>query len=225
MDSSPAENAPGARASRCAILIPAYDEAETVARVVRAARAAQLGPVWVIDDGSRDGTGAAARAAGAEVLRLERNRGKGGAVVAGARAVDAEVLVLLDADLIGLTPEHLKALAEPVLCGEAEMTRGMFVGGRMRTSAAQRLAPQLNGQRAVLRRRLGEVAGLATSGYGIEVVLTEAARRGGWRRVDVPMPGVSQVMKEEKRGWWRGVRTRLAMYREIVRALMGGRHG
>lgn len=223
MDSWPAEPLGAAARPRCAVLIPAFDEEETIGRVVRTACAAGLGPVLVIDDASRDGTAAAARAAGASVLRLEDNRGKGGAVAAGAAAVDAEVLVLIDADLTDLRPEHVTALAAPVLEGRAEMTRGVFVGGRRRTTTAQRLAPQLAGQRAILRERLCEVPRLAASRYGVEIVLTEAARRGGWRWMDVPMPGVSQVMKEEKRGWWRGVRTRLAMYRDIVRALWPAR--
>jgi glycosyltransferase involved in cell wall biosynthesis len=58
----------------CAVLIPAYNEAETVADVVRVAKEAGLGPVVVIDDGSDDDTAAAAEAAGAEVLRLSENR-------------------------------------------------------------------------------------------------------------------------------------------------------
>lgn len=211
------------RVAACAVLIPAYDEERTVARVVATARAAGLGQVVVVDDGSRDATAARARAAGADVLRLEHNGGKGGAVVAGARATLARVLVLLDADLTGLQPAHLRALAAPVLDDRADMTRGVFTGGRFRTATAQRLTPQLNGQRAVLRERLLALPALEASRFGLETILTEAARRQGWRRLDVPMRGVSQVMKEEKRGVWRGVWTRLAMYRDILRALWPGR--
>lgn len=204
--------------ARCAILVPAFEEAERVAQVVQAARTARLGPVLVIDDGSRDATGAAAREAGARVLRLERNLGKGGALAAGMVACEAEVLVLLDADLTGLRPEHVRALAAPVLAGEADMTRGVFQGARFRTTAAQRLAPQLGGQRGIRRALLRRVEGLSASRYGVEMLLAEAARKSGWRVLDVPLSDVSQVMKEEKLGWWRGVRARMGMYRDIFRA-------
>ena len=199
----------------CAVLVPAYNEAAHVARVIGVARAAALGPVLVVDDGSSDATTATAQAAGAEVLQLPDNRGKGGAVFAGAAHVDTDVVVLLDADLLGLTPNHIRALAEPVLKGTVTMTRGMFSGGRWRTTAAQHLTPQLNGQRAILRGKLLEVEGLADSRYGIEIAITEHAKRAGWPVCDVPLYGVSQVMKEEKRGFWVGLGVRLKMYREI----------
>jgi glycosyltransferase involved in cell wall biosynthesis len=199
------------------VLIPAFDEAATVARVVGVARAAGVGPVVVIDDGSRDATAAAATAAGAEVIRLAVNAGKGGAMVAGARARHERVVVLLDADLIGLTPEHVRALAEPVVAGRADMSRGVFRGGRWRTQAPQRLLPVLNGQRALARTALLAVEGLATSRYGAEVAIFVHARRHRWRSVDVVLAGVTQVMKEEKRGAWRGFLARLRMYAEILR--------
>jgi glycosyltransferase involved in cell wall biosynthesis len=199
----------------CAVLIPAFNEAANVPSVVRVALEAALGPVFVVDDGSEDGTALAAERAGATVLRLPRNEGKGGALFAGASALSSDVLVLVDADLLGLKPEHLRDLALPVLRGEVEMTRGVFAGGRWRTTAAQRLTPQLNGQRGVKRELLLSVAGLKSSRYGVEIAITEHAKRSGWRVRDVPLAGVSQVMKEEKRGFWQGVALRLKMYAEI----------
>lgn len=204
----------------CAILIPAYDEAASIGNVVEACRAAGLGPVLVVDDGSRDDTAAVAKAAGADVLRLTENLGKGGAVEAGARALEDEVILLVDADLTGLRPEHLRELAAPVMSGQVDMSRGVFSGGRWRTTTAQRLTPQLNGQRALKRELLLQVPGLANSRYGIEVAITEFARRHGWRCLDVPLEGVSQVMKEEKRGLVTGFLARLRMYGDIVRTLL-----
>jgi glycosyltransferase involved in cell wall biosynthesis len=85
---------------RRVIVIPAYDEATTVARVVGDAR--RVGDVVVVvDDGSRDGTAAAARAAGAVVVRHAVNRGLGGALgtgIAAALKLGADALVTMDAD-------------------------------------------------------------------------------------------------------------------------------
>lgn len=67
---------------RAAVLIPAYDCAATIAGVVEGARR-QLPRVLVVDDGSHDDTAARAGAAGAEVLRLGANGGKGAALRAG----------------------------------------------------------------------------------------------------------------------------------------------
>jgi glycosyltransferase involved in cell wall biosynthesis len=201
------------------VVVPAFNEAAGVGNVVKAALSSEVGPVWVVDDGSSDGTAEVARAAGAHVIELGTNMGKGGALLAAASTLDADVLVLLDADLVGLEPSHVRALAEPVLIGDADMTRGVFRGGRWRTTAAQRLAPQLNGQRALLRSGLLRVPGIGASRYGAEVAIGEHARRAGWRCRNVALDGVSQVMKEEKRGWLTGLALRAKMYRDIVRAL------
>ncbi|UCH26159.1 MAG: glycosyltransferase [Trueperaceae bacterium] len=205
----------------CGVLIPAFDEARTIGSVVKTALKAKLGPVLVVDDGSNDDTAERAREAGASVLVLATNIGKGGAVAAGARALQTEVIVLIDADLTGLKSEHLVELAAPVLEGKVEMTRGTFLGGRWTTATAQRLAPQLNGQRAIRRQSLLNIDGLERSRYGLEIAITEYARRIGWRTSNVPLHGVSQVMKEEKRGLIKGFIDRLRMYRDIVTTLLG----
>lgn len=202
------------------VLIPALDEASTVATVVRVAMTASIGPVVVVDDGSTDDTAQVARRAGAEVVRLPANLGKGGAVAAGARTRAERVVVLLDADLTGLRAEHVRALAAPVVAGQADMTRGVFTGGRWSTTAAQKLAPQLNGQRALRRDALLAIPDLERSRYGVEVAISDHAAAEGWACVDVDLPGVSQVTKEEKRGVLRGIAKRARMYLEIVAQLV-----
>jgi glycosyltransferase involved in cell wall biosynthesis len=83
-------------------VVPAYNEADTVGRVVRALH--HHAPAWdvlVVDDGSTDQTGSRARRAGAEVLRLPFNLGIGGAMQAGfvyALEGKYELMVQVDAD-------------------------------------------------------------------------------------------------------------------------------
>jgi glycosyltransferase involved in cell wall biosynthesis len=68
------------------VIIPAYNEEGSVGEVVRSVRRVlPQAPVVVIDDGSADGTSQAARAAGAELLRLPHHLGLGGAVQTGYR--------------------------------------------------------------------------------------------------------------------------------------------
>lgn len=115
------------------VLIPAFNEEATVGRVVRVAREAGF-PVVVADDGSKDETARRALEAGAEVVRLKENRGKGGAIAEGLKAVRTPFVLLLDADLLGLRPEHLFALLKPLKEGEARMAVGSSgEGGPPRT--------------------------------------------------------------------------------------------
>ena len=90
-------------AMRPAILVPAFDAADTVAGVVMGLRR-ELGdgvPIFVVDDGSTDGTSEAARCAGAVVIRHSKNRGKGAALRTGfaaARDAGCNVAITVDAD-------------------------------------------------------------------------------------------------------------------------------
>jgi glycosyltransferase involved in cell wall biosynthesis len=88
------------RAGRIAVVIPAFDCAETVGAVVAGARA-HVDEVVVVSDGSRDATAAVAREAGARVEELPQNRGKGFALARGIElALEREpaMLILMDAD-------------------------------------------------------------------------------------------------------------------------------
>ena len=200
----------------CGVLIPAFNEEAGVAVVLKVALASNLGPVLVVDDGSNDQTTNIALKAGANVLKLAENQGKGGAVYAGARILDTRVILMLDADLTGLTTKHLVDLANPVLKGDLDMTRGIFTGGRFSTTAAQQLAPYLNGQRALLREKLLALPNFKEARFGIEVIITRGAEKHKWRWQDVPLKDVSQVMKEEKRGFWMGVNYRIKMYYDLI---------
>jgi glycosyltransferase involved in cell wall biosynthesis len=116
-----------------AALIPAYRAAPTVGAVVAGARA-HLGRVLVVDDGSRDGTAAAAAAAGAEVVSHAANAGKGAALRTGlgvlARAGIARALTL-DAD-----GQHLPSQI-PVLLAASDAAPDAFVVGVRRKAGHQ----------------------------------------------------------------------------------------
>lgn len=109
------------------ILIPVFDEAATIGGI--AARARCHGSVLVVDDGSVDGSASAARAAGADVVRLPRRRGKGAALQAGfaeARARGVERIVTLDGD-----GQHDPDDVPRLLDAAAAAPRALIVGRRL----------------------------------------------------------------------------------------------
>ena len=133
---------------RLLAIVPAYNEAASVGRVIDEIRAAQPGfEIVVVDDGSRDGTAEVARAHGAQVVSLPFNLGIGGAVQTGyryARAHGFELAVQVDADGQH-DPAELAALIRPVLAGEADFAVGSrFAGtGSYRAPLARRLGIRL----------------------------------------------------------------------------------
>lgn len=188
---------------RVAALIPAHNEADRIAATVAATRAVNaVSRVIVIDDGSTDATAEIARQAGAEVLRLDRNLGKGGAMQAGLELVrnDTEAVVLLDADL-GDTASEAEAILRPVLLGDADMTiavlprpansggfglvKGLARWGISSLGGGFKALAPLSGQRA-LTRAAWEACTPFASGYGAEVGLTVRALRAGLRVLEVP---------------------------------------
>jgi glycosyltransferase involved in cell wall biosynthesis len=85
--------------SSASVVIPAFNEGEVIGSLVAAIAAA--GPwheIIVVDDGSTDGTGEAARAAGAEVVKHPYNKGNGAAVKSGIRKATGEYVLILDGD-------------------------------------------------------------------------------------------------------------------------------
>ena len=203
---------------KLAVLISAFNEGKTVADVVRVALEAALGEVLVVSDGSTDDTARNARAAGASVLELPVNSGKGAAVAAGARHLEGvEYLVLLDADLVNLTPAHIVALLEPIQMGRAQTTAGLFSGGGALTDFGNRATPTWSGQRGIPRQTILNTPNLETRGYGIELAINDSIAREGLRLEYVDLTGVSQVLKEQKRGLVAGLLWRFKMYWQIFR--------
>src|SRR5688572_19730589 len=101
--------------ARWCVAIPTFNNVATVGRVVRGARELSR-EVLVLDDGSTDGSGEAAREAGATVLRFEDNRGKGAALLAlleEAHRLGYTYAVCLDADGQHL-PEDLPRFAAAI---------------------------------------------------------------------------------------------------------------
>jgi len=201
-----------------AVVIPARNESDRIsATVTAAARIRGVDLVIVVDDGSVDGTGSAAAAAGAIVARHARNRGKAAAMETGAEAVrviEAERaaagsearsmprnLLFLDADLAG-TAEQAGPLAEPVRAGEADMTIAVFsdrvkrgghglviglAGAGVERVTGWRPAEPLNGQRCLTRAAF-EAARPLAAGWGAETGLTIDLLRKGMRVAEVQVP-------------------------------------
>lgn len=85
------------------VLIPAYNEQDHVGALIKTVLEVDF-PAIVADEGLADATAKVAEAAGAEVVRLPQNQDKGGAVAYGLRHAETPLVMLLDADLTGLTP-------------------------------------------------------------------------------------------------------------------------
>lgn len=127
------------------IVVPAFNEAEVIADVVTTLKIEYVN-VIVVDDGSRDETARAAKAAGANVLRHAINRGQGAALQTGidyALLCGARYIVTFDAD-----GQHdvadIARLLEPIAAGECEISLGSrFLGNAVNLPASRRVLLKL----------------------------------------------------------------------------------
>ncbi len=198
---------------KVSVVIAAFNEAQTVAEVVAAAkRVTPVSEVVVVSDGSRDDTAAVARQAGADiVVELSRNTGKAGAVLAGVEQAQGEAIVLLDADLIGLCPEHIERLLTPLLRDDTDMVVGVFCEDLLHA-----MLPSLSGQRAIRRALLVDHPELRDRGFGLERTLATIARRERWQVCTIALPGVSHRRKEEKYGLVQAYRGKLQLAEDLL---------
>lgn len=121
------------------VVIPAYNEEETIAKAVREAKK-YADEIVVVDDGSGDDTSARAESAGAQVLRHTINRGQGAALrtaVKAALSLGAEIIVTFDADLQQDAAE-IPTLIAPIKAGIVEAVLGSrFLGNAKNMPAAK----------------------------------------------------------------------------------------
>ena len=176
------------------VIIPAHNESATVAAVVDAARrSGRVGAIIVVSDASTDGT--PAEAAGADLVLPVHYTDKGSAVAAGLAHSDSALVMLLDADLAGLLPGHVAALAtRGPMHGQCVGLRGnrAWLGG----------LPSISGERRLPRDVL-ELVDPAGCGWQLETRCNATVGRLGlpWRHLG--FTGVTNPTKldTDPAGW------------------------
>jgi glycosyltransferase involved in cell wall biosynthesis len=214
------------------VVIPARDEVGAIAEVVRrvgVALAGEAHEILVVDDGSRDGTGAVAREAGARVLTLT-GVGYGAAIKAGVAQARGSLLALIDAD--GTYPES----ALPSLVAAVRSGARQAIGARPKLGATEPFArsavkalfrgavrwvggfeaPDLNSGLRVLRTAdLLSLAPVLPDRFSLTTTLTLALAAAGDPIVFLPIAYHARVGCSK----WRPVRDTWLMGRTVARGI------
>ena len=189
------------------VVIPAFDEGAAIAGIVSAlCDAGGWREIIVVDDGSTDGTDAAARGAGATVLRHPYNKGNGAAVKTGIRAAAGEYVLIIDGD-----GQHRPADAVRLVrrLGEYDLVVGARAGSTQATRArrlgnsllnwlagylAGRPIPDLtSGFRAARRSCLREFLHLLPNGFSTPTTTTLAFIKAGYNVGFEPVEAATRV--------------------------------
>lgn len=218
---------------RVSIILPAFNEAESIGEVVDAVLAVVTGrddwEVVVVDDGSTDGTGERARRPGVQVIRHPHNKGNGAAVKTGLRAAAGDWVCLLDADGQhdpGEIPRLLDRLEDyDMVIGTREGTAGggllRWLGNFFYNRLASYLTEQkiddlTSGFRAVRREKMLEFLPLFPNGFSYPVTSTMAFIKAGYDVAFVPVKVGRRVGRSKIRLMRDGVKFVLIALRIIM---------
>jgi glycosyltransferase involved in cell wall biosynthesis len=206
---------------RISCVICAYNEADRIGAVLAAAsKHPLLREIIVVDDGSTDDTAARVLAfADVTLISLWPNCGKTRALATGVAAAGGDHLMLLDADLDGLTGADISNLAAPVLAGEADSSISLR-GDSLGVYRAMGL-DFVSGERVLPRALFGDPGATmaALPRWGCEVFINERIIELGLRVAVVDWRGVFHTPKHRKVGAWRGVTEDLRMVGDALRVI------
>jgi len=220
---------------KISVVIPVYNEAATVERLVERVRERGIASeIVLVDDASQDGTGEildrlAEQHAEVSLHRHPRNRGKGAALRTAFDNVRGEVVIIQDADL-EYDPRDYDQLLEPILDGRADVVYGSrFLGGPHRVlffwhylvnKTLTLMSNALNDINLtdmetgykVFRREVLEGLRLRSDRFGFEPEFTAKVARRKLRIYEVPISYSGRTYGEGKKiGWRDGVKAFFAI--------------
>lgn len=206
--------------SRVVAIVPAYNEEKTIGEVVKILRSSSLiDEVFVISDGSSDRTKEVAEASGARVHQLAKTFGKGQAMFHAVTHTDQPILAFFDADLIGLTQNHVERLLMPVLSGKLAMNVGARDRGKFWTPISRHL-PLISGERAMKREVFEGTPQEFLKGFMVESALNYYCRSRRLPYGSVEMPGLTFRRKYQKVGILRAVVQYVRMFWQVGWAML-----
>ena len=205
------------------VIIPAYNEAETIREIVERVKQVDVEKeIIVVDDGSTDGTTKileSLQSPGVMTAFHERNQGKGAAIRTGVERATGDYVIIQDADL-EYDPHEYPILLAPLLGGKADVVYGSRFKGKL-----ERMSPvQWLGNRfltlttnllygtalsdmetcyKVIPTRILKDIKLESQGFEFEPEITAKLLRRGYRILEIPISYVGRSSNEGKKIGWR----------------------
>jgi glycosyltransferase involved in cell wall biosynthesis len=211
------------------VIIPVFNERETVEEIIRRVQAVQVGldkEIIIVDDASQDGTRQILEnleAPNLKILYHSKNKGKGAALRTGFSHTKGDIILIQDADL-EYNPQDYPKLLEPILDGRADVVYGSrflgsphrvlffwhYVGNKILTTLSNMISNlNLNDMETcykVFKREILERIKLRSNRFGFEPEFTIKVAKLKYRIYEVPISYSGRDYSEGKKiGWKDGI--------------------
>ncbi|RKD34556.1 glycosyltransferase family 2 protein [Thermohalobacter berrensis] len=188
---------------RIAAIIPVFNEEKKILNTINGLQKLDfIDSILVVDDGSTDNSADIAQKCDVKVIKLGRNYGKGFAIKAGISNVEADYIVLLDADL-GKTSYEISKLIYSIFINESDFVIAKFPNPKIKGGfgfvkklaklgvylyTREKIESVLSGQRIYKKEVINDITYIPND-YGIEIAMTIEALKKGYKvtEVDVDM--------------------------------------
>lgn len=214
---------------KLSIIIPAYNEKNTIEEIIRRIKLVSLGgmekEIIVVDDGSRDGTREILKnISGIRHIFHEKNLGKGGAVKTGFKNATGDIVIIQDADL-EYDPNDYSAVIKPILEGKTEIVNGVriqpendvrkatfgywlhWLGNSLITWTTNWLylnnAAEYEGCYKAFTKKLVNAIEIKTNNFDFDNELFCKALKRGYKIMDVPIKYYPRNYEEGKKINWK----------------------
>ncbi len=208
---------------KISVVIAAYNEAARIGNVLKVVENHPLiDEVIVVNDGSKDNTVEVVKKFNVRLIENEKNMGKTLSVKHGIEESKNDLIMLLDADLIGLNADAIESLARPVLDGVVDWTLSM------RSNSFDSFKPfkgtkvdWLSGERVVPKSLLLDpyIWSKPKVGFGLETLMNKSLLDKKKTFLSIYLPTVINPTKANKGGFWVGFTDQTKMVMQISKIM------
>jgi glycosyltransferase involved in cell wall biosynthesis len=203
---------------KISVVIAAYNESPRIAKVLKVVEHHPLiSEVIVINDGSKDNTAEVIKQFDVQLINNEKNMGKTLSIKKGVKAAKNDIIMLIDADLVGLNKKSIEDLAKPVLSGSVDWTLSLRSNSFsfMKFLAPLMKVDWLSGERVVPRALLLDplIWSKTHISYSLETLMNKSLLKKHATFRSIPLEGVINPEKFQKESLWKGL---VSQYKMVV---------
>lgn len=182
-------------------IVPVYNEEKTVEKILKILDShSRINKIIVVDDCSTDDSLNIIKKFVVKIISLDKNGGKGGAVKIASKFVTTELVLLLDADLIGLTHKHIDDLLDTAMDRRAAMVIGLKDQKNIISNLIMPYFPLTGGDRVLLTNVFKEIIKQKLiEGWGIEYVMNDYCKKKDLRVEKIKLKGLNHIGLQTKK--------------------------